>query len=51
MYIYFLSFQTNTPSTDTCQWLSLSFRKLSTMKPQNNDFSLGTDFADFSLFS
>lgn len=45
MYIYFLSFQTNTPSTDTCQWFHfLSYRKLSTMKPQNKDFSLGNGF-------
>lgn len=38
MYIYFLSFQTNTPSMILLSVVSLSYRKLSTMKPQNNDF-------------
>ena len=52
MYISFLPLQTNTPSTDTCQQFhSLSYRKLSTMKPQNKDSSLGDGFCLDMTFS
>ena len=52
MYIYFLPLQTNTPFTDACQQFhSLSYRKLSTMKPQNKDFSLGNGFCLDMTFS